>query len=137
MALTNIREFRLAIDAHNKRTHERRRLMTKAVAMRALEGVVLGTRVDTGRARGNWQVTEGAPADGYDPDLGAVGGRTGDDAPTMRVDPIAEGSAKIEGASGDDTIWLHNGVPYIVFLEERDKMVAGNVEALRTWLMSQ
>ncbi len=37
---------------------EERRERTRAVALHALSGVVLGTRVDTSRARSNWQVAE-------------------------------------------------------------------------------
>jgi hypothetical protein len=135
MALTNVREFTVGLDAFVEEADERRRQIAKAVGIRALSGVVLGTRVDTGRARGNWQVQEGAPPEGHDPLAfhptggGLPGGRS--------KDSVAEGTQVVLQASGDDVIWLHNGVPYIHILEDLDKMVEVTVELLKTWIGTQ
>ncbi len=126
MATTNIREFTLGVRAFARLVAEERRERTRAVALHALSGVVLGTRVDTSRARSNWQVAEGAPPEGHDPESRDLAGSA----------TISHGTRVILGASGDDIIWLHNGVPYINILEDMDKMVAGTVEALRTRLAS-
>lgn len=127
MALTNVREFTLGIDQFVEETEERRADITKAVTLRGLRGVVLGTRVDTGRARGNWQVAEGDPPVGHDPNrFDPTGGVT-----------LSEGSAAIGSASGKDVIWLHNGVPYIEILEQWDSMLEGTYQSLVTWLRSQ
>jgi hypothetical protein len=131
MAATNVREFRVGLEQFRNRAKEDRRKIVRAAALHALRDVVLNTRVDTGRARGNWQVGESVPPEGHDPELkDADGGST-----------IGRGSQVIAEASGDETIWLHNGVPYVGYLEDgpvvQDKMVAGAAEALRMWLQSQ
>lgn len=126
-ATSNIREFSLGVRAAAQRVGAKVEDVTQAVALRALNGVVLGTRVDTGRARGNWQVQLGSPPEGHDETLmDKVGSAT-----------IGRGARVISTAQGDRVVWLHNGVPYIGILEDRDKMVAGNVQALSTWLQSQ
>ena len=133
---TNAKEFRLGIAEFIEEADERRKDLTKVIGLRALSDVVLGTRVDTGRARGNWQVAESTPPQGYDPNLGAPEGRSGKDAPTRRADPMSAGASAIDAASGDDVIWIHNGVPYIQVLEDWDAMVEGAYEAARTYLRS-
>lgn len=128
---SNIREFRIRVERFADRADGRWRERVRAVALRALQGVVLGTRVDTGRARGNWQVGLGDPPEGFEPDRKDKNGSA----------TIAAGgrviAGAVKGANLNETIWLHNGVPYIKYLEDKDKMVAGNVEALNTWLASQ
>lgn len=123
---SNIAQFEAAIKRHAQRPEARMVELLHAVAMRGLSGLVLGTRVDTGRARGNWQVTLGAPAQGHEQETyDKTGGQT-----------IAHGARQISGATIREMIWIHNGVPYIIFLEDKDKMLAGNVAALRTWIAS-
>lgn len=79
-----------------------------AIALEVLNGVVYETIYDTGRARGNWQVTAGTPAEGYDEDMKDQSG-----APT-----VAKGEAVIARTRDPYMpIWLHNGVPYIGVLE--------------------
>ena len=82
----------------------------RKVAVKLFEAVVKRTPVDTGRARGNWQVTVG-----YD-----------DTSTTDRVDDrpkgsrpmyLAEEQRKIAEAEGDETIFIHNNLPYIRRLE--------------------
>lgn len=125
MARTNIRQFQLGISRFVDQAKEARRDRVKAVTLRIFRGVVLATRVDTGRLRGNWQVGEGSPPNGT----------------LEREDPsgretLSEGNREILSASGDEILWLHNGLPYAVVWENEDKMVAGNVEAIKTWLRS-
>lgn len=127
MALTNVREFTLSLDQFVEETEGRRRDITKAVTLYGLRGVVLGTRVDTGRARGNWQVGESEPPVGFEPDTFDPSGQV----------TLSDGAQAIGAASGDDIIWLHNGVPYAEVLEQWDGMVVGTYEAMVTWLRSQ
>ena len=127
MALTNVAAFTLGVRRFVDKQDEKRRKVTKGVAMYAHRNLVFGTRVDTGRARGNWQTEVGDFPDGHDPN---------------RFDPtgaatLAEGSATILSSSGDEFIGIHNGVPYIAVLESWDHTLAGTVEAARTWLRSQ
>lgn len=119
-----VREFTLGLKEHADRLDVDINALSHAVALRALNGVVLGTRVDTGRARGNWQVGVGTPPEGFDQDLkDKDGGAT-----------IGRGAGVIGDWKADQIIWLHDGVPYIGILESWDKMVEGNLEALSTWL---
>ena len=78
----------------------------RATCMRAgleiLSRVVLGTPVDTGRARGNWQTTLGTPATGDVERLDPSGSAT-----------IGEGSSTINGAPEFPVIHIANNLPYI------------------------
>ena len=69
---------------------------TVEIALQLHRKIVLGTPVDTGRARANWQISESAP------ELGVILGR--DLAPIPKL-------------SGDTTIYITNSLPYIVPLE--------------------
>ena len=74
----------------------------KTIALLVLRGVVLKTPVDTGRARGNWQVTINNQAEG-------------------EVDPrdsISAGQQQLASIKPFDVVWISNNVPYIEFLEE-------------------
>ena len=132
MALTNVREFNLRLSEHVDGIEERHAAFTRAVALQANADLVLGTRVDTGRARSNWQVGEGEPPEGFDPNTYDAIGR-GIEGGSVR-DALAENARAISEMSGQSVIWLHNGVPYIGILEGLDKMLVGTVTALKTWL---
>lgn len=125
MALTNVTTFNAGLKKFGTLARETKNKRVRAVALRIFSGAVQGTRFDTGRLKGNWQVGEGSPPSGT----------------VEREDPngtetLSEGARKIQGMSGEDVIWLHNGLPYAVVWEKEDKMLAGNVEAVRTWLES-
>jgi hypothetical protein len=80
----------------------------RAVKIEVFSRAILGTRVDTGRARGNWQVTEDAPAGGI----------------LERRDPSgAVGISEISTVKGVGVSYLTNNLPYIKKLEELDGMV--------------
>ena len=78
----------------------------KKLVLQAMKGIVTKTPVDTGRARGNWQVTVGAPAvgivDGIDKQI-----KTGR-AIAMRA---------LAGLRPFTIVWITNNLPYIVSLE--------------------
>lgn len=87
---------------------------SRAVTLEAFTSVIENTRVDTGRAKGNWQTTVEQPA-------------TGD---VDRLDPngssaINEAAANIKPRSLNI---ISNNLPYIGKLEELDGMV-GKTEA--------
>lgn len=127
MALTNVTAFTLGIRRFAAQQEKKVEDVTKGVSLYAHRNLVMGTRVDTGRARGNWQTQESTPPEGHQPDkFDPTGAAT-----------IAEGAATISQASGQDVIWIHNGVPYISVLESWDHTLAGTVEAARTFLRSQ
>lgn len=76
----------------------------RGVTLALFRGVILGSPVDTGRFRGNWQTSVGAPAEGA----------------LEAVDP--SGSAAIAnvianmGGAGSQT-WMTNNLPYSEVLE--------------------
>lgn len=80
--------------------------------------VVLNTRVDTGRMRGNWQVSTGAPA----------GGETGRLQSEANTFLDAGESAKIQPFSAT---YLTNNVPYAIVWEERDGMMGRAIAEAR------
>lgn len=70
--------------------------------------VVLATPVDTGRARGNWQVEIGSPASGVTDSLDPSG-----------AGAVREGKGVIESYKGDKNgIYITNNLPYIERLNQ-------------------
>ena len=91
----------------------------RAVKIETFSGVIRDTRVDTGRARGNWQASEERPVtseiERFD--------KTENGQPT-----IDEETSKINGIS---LSYLTNNLPYIGVLEEKDAMAARNVQRVK------
>lgn len=90
--------------------------VVRAVKIDLFNGVILDTRVDTGRLRGNWQTTVGREAD-------------------MDVDRLDQSGAdammEVERTvTPDKEDFLTNNLPYAEYWEERDGMVARNVARL-------
>ena len=78
--------------------------IVRAVTLSLFNGIIRDTPVDTGRARGNWQTTVGAPASGEVDRNGASAS-------------LAEVEAKTPPGAGQET-YLANDLPYITQLEE-------------------
>jgi hypothetical protein len=76
----------------------------RAIALELFSSTIKDTPVDTGRARGNWQTTIGAPATGEVDRLG-------------EGDAIKEVSETVADFSGGKVIYLSNNLPYIYRLE--------------------
>jgi len=107
-------DFAERIKKRNEQFFIRANKTKKAVAFGLLGQVVLGTPVDTGRARGNWQVTSARPAQGVlerDDKSGAGA--------------LREGNRTIQGTELEDDVWMSNNLPYIYGLayEGRSKQV--------------
>jgi hypothetical protein len=79
--------------------------LLRGAALQALTGLVLGTPVDTGRARGNWLVGINQPVDVEAGVEDKAGGLT-----------ITRGQLKFLRVKLGDDIWLANNVPYILRL---------------------
>lgn len=79
----------------------------KFFAFEALRRIVKRTPVDTGRARGGWQVTLNNPASAATGTQDPSGGQA-----------IAEGNAVISVSQPFQVIWISNNVDYIRILEE-------------------
>lgn len=98
--------FSLSLATFARKYEEKAETLVKAVALDVLKTIVLRTPVDTGRARGNWQVTIGVPATGRLERLDKQGAAA-----------IASGSSAVAGFKVGPTIWLVNNLPYAVRLE--------------------
>ncbi|WP_312964599.1 hypothetical protein [Stutzerimonas kunmingensis] len=92
----DIRSFTTkTVEAHGK--------ITRVATLELFSGVIKATPVKTGRARGNWQTSVGAPVNG---EIAREG-----DAPAL-----AEVEAKTPQGAGQVT-YLSNNLPYIDELE--------------------
>lgn len=78
----------------------------RRAAIAADTAVVNATPVDTGRARANWIVSEGAPNLSTTPALDPSG-----------ANAIAAGTAAANASRGDRPIYISNSLPYIVRLD--------------------
>ena len=85
----------------------------RAIKLNLFSGVIMATRVDTGRLRGNWQTSIGQPKmDEID-----------------RLDPngtLARAEAA-ETIRGDTVDYLTNNLPYAEVWEEQDGMIESNM----------
>ena len=122
---TNVHEFTVGIEQAVELFDVERKTLTRALVLRALRDIVMNTRVKTGRARGNWQVSESDPID----------------VSVLRNDKDGSRVLAIEGQkvlalSGNEIVWIANNLAYIGFLEDLDKMVFGAEEALKTYIRS-
>lgn len=79
----------------------------KYFAFEILRRVVKRTPVDTGRARGGWQVTLNSPSDKKSDTTDPSGGAA-----------IEAGNSVIAGSQPFQVIWMSNNVDYIRILEE-------------------
>jgi len=78
----------------------------RMLSLEILRRLVLKTPVDTGRARGNWQVDEGQPPEGELATTDLNGSAT-----------IDRGSAQLQNLPNFPHVWIVNNVPYIERLE--------------------
>lgn len=85
---------------------ERLLVFYKRLTLEILRRVVFLTPVDTGRARGNWQLTIAQPATEQIP---VVKGST--------PDPVSAGANTLGRLNELDIVYISNNVPYIGFLE--------------------
>lgn len=79
----------------------------RGVVIKLFSAVILDTPVDTGRARGNWQVSKGAPIRN-EIERDDKGGQA----------PISEVNRAAQDSTGDEPLFLSNNLPYIGKLEE-------------------
>lgn len=119
-------QFNQEIQAFGQKVPEKLTLLQKKVVLEALRRLVMKTPVDTGRARGNWQVTIGDPAMNQLETTDKNGAGT-----------IAQGLAAISHLPGYQVVWISNNVDYIEALEHGHSkqapqgMLALTVEELR------
>ena len=97
--------FSLDLQKFAKKAGNNAAAVVKKVGIDMFSQVVVRTPVDTGRARGNWQVTFNSPASGTLNDLDPTGRNT-----------QAQISGKMTGWKQGD-IWMTNNLPYARRLE--------------------
>ena len=93
--------FTAQIGSFGERAAARVQTVRRAVVMKLFSSVILDTPVDTGRLRGNWQVSEDAPI-------------------TSEIDredktgagPISEVERAAKESDGDTPLFLSNNLPY-------------------------
>lgn len=124
------REVRLDLKRFGKVTREQASQIFRKIALDLDSAIVLDTPVLTGRARGNWYPSIGAPSNAEDPEVRDKSG----------TQAIGRLSATVAGAMLGDVIWFTNNLPYILELENGrsnkspDGMVDVNVERVRRQL---
>lgn len=85
-------------------------LVLRKVALDLHRRVVLRTPVDTGRARGNWQIGVNTISRG---ETGATGGKR-----AVAADAGAAALSGLADAKAGDRVFIVNSVPYIFRLEQ-------------------
>lgn len=99
--------FSVDLSQFNIKTLKQADIVRRKVILEVLRGVVKRTPVDTGRARGNWQVSTGNPIDEEIDKKDKNGGVT-----------IRAGVSEIKQSLIDQTLFIANNVPYINALED-------------------
>ena len=87
--------------------------LVKVIAFSAFARIVFKTPVDTGRARGNWQITIGAPSFDLIGDADAL-----DAALASFGDESAQAQAVLKDLKPFEIVFINNNVSYIEFLED-------------------
>ena len=85
----------------------------RAVKVALFSGVIMDTRVDKGRLRGNWQTSTGSPK------LTEI--EREDTSGSEATEEVAQ------NVTADGVDYLTNNLPYAAVWEERDGMIARNV----------
>lgn len=109
----NLGEFQRSVsDALKELDSDQIPLFLKKIILDALRGYVMGTRVDTGRARGGWTVSKARPVFKKNGAQDKYGAKV-----------LSEATSKLTGIKSTDTLYISNGVVYIAILEGKDNMV--------------
>jgi hypothetical protein len=95
------------IQAFAAKTERKMDLAVQKIAFELFSRVILKTPVDSGRARGNWQVAIGSVPDGVLEIEDKTGSAT-----------ISAAAATASGLRAGDVIYLVNNLPYIQRLED-------------------
>lgn len=98
------------------KTSENVHKVVRLVALAADQALVMGTPVDTSRARSNWLVSCGEPRD--DTIEPYVPGKGGSSAAASSQAALEQGKQEIEASPVGATIYISNNLPYITKLNE-------------------
>lgn len=101
------REFAIDLKRFGTVTREQANTIFRKIIFDLDTRIVLSTPVDTGRARGNWFPSIGAPSGALDE---SAADKSGSGA-------IGRMQAAFSGAKIGDVAWFTNNLPYILLLE--------------------
>lgn len=101
------REFALDLKKFGEVTAEEARVIFQKIALDLDARIVLGTPVDTGRARGNWFPSVGTPSNQVNMNATDKSGASA----------IAAAQGVVAGLKLGDIVWFTNNLPYILPLE--------------------
>ena len=90
--------------------------VSRAAKISLFSGIISDTRVDTGRLRGNWQTSTGAPK------LAEIEREFPEGTPDSVL--FQETMENVTAFGAD---YMTNNLPYAVVMEEKDGMVAKNM----------
>jgi len=107
--MSNLINFNVALDVASKRIHGDMNKFYKQVCLEVLKRIVLRTPVDTGRARGNWQVEIGRAANSSLIVEGTEG--------AMADFAINSGASKLATIPPFSLVHITNNLEYIEYLE--------------------
>lgn len=108
-------QFSKQIAAFSQKSQDKANRVLRQCALDVLRRVVIGSPVDTGRFRGNWQVSLGAPMAKSLDTVDKSGGST-----------ISAGTNGIKNAIIGDSIFIVNNLPYAIPLENGHSRQAPN-----------
>jgi hypothetical protein len=95
----------------------------RSIKLDLFSSVILATRVDTGRLRGNWQTTTGSSATGEIDRF---------EAPGTKANGTEDAQKEVMSTVQGDTVdYLTNNLPYAEVWEEQDAMVAKNMTRIK------
>ena len=102
-------EFSSVIKRFAVQTKDKETLVIRKIAIECFRRIILGTPVDSGRARGNWQASTGSPANGETNTLDPTGAMT-----------ISAMVSEVAGWTPKDDLpaFITNNLPYIQRLNE-------------------
>ena len=130
MTSTNVKSFNTALTAATKKIDGDIQKFIKQVCIETFKRFIMRTPVDTGRARGNWQIEINRTASG-----------------TVKEDMwdqvFEKGVAKLAAIPPFSVIHITNNVEYVYYLEyERpspqhpEGMVEITLQEMKTWISS-
>lgn len=109
MRCSAVGEFSFAVSRFAAQTKVKEKHVIRRIAIECFRRIILGTPVDEGRARGNWQCTTGSMAGGTVENLDKTGAAT-----------IAAMTSEVSGWTPKDDLpaFITNNLPYIQRLNE-------------------
>ena len=100
-------QWSLDLTEYAKKKNVEIKEVRKAYAFALYSSIVKNTPVDTGRARGNWNVSVGSADESVDENI------TKSQVPSK----VKKNQGELDKANGDESIFISNNLPYITTLE--------------------